>query len=289
MRHYSLWAVAVLVAAVVIGCGPGKHLPDDIPDPKGPEQTEPQIKVPAVSDPAAKEIVERAIKAHTQGNPSLLAKGKLSRSTANGTIKLAVGPQQEVAPVPTQRAFVARWPDEIKYTLAYKTRPFGTVTLILRGRLTWELLNDQPRANVNPEKAEQLMRTDGLAQHWLPLLFPLVEPKAVVFEPRKGVGDPPVDTVRFAYPDRPPYALAFDPKSGYLTRVDYHLTDLTGLVFTEWMFAEHKPFGGVMLPTKLTSARTTDRPRVREVVQEWTVESWEFPEKIDDKEFEPPR
>src|SRR5262245_3595802 len=90
MRHFRAWAAGALAAAVVIGCGPGKQLPDEVPKSNTTERTtaEPKEKIPTVSDPAAKEIVDRAIKAFTQNNPDLLAKGKLSKVTANGTVKL---------------------------------------------------------------------------------------------------------------------------------------------------------------------------------------------------------
>ena len=54
------------------------------------------------------EIVDRAIKAHTQNNPSLLAKGKISRVTANGTMKLPVTEGRGHPACPAHRTFLAR-------------------------------------------------------------------------------------------------------------------------------------------------------------------------------------
>jgi hypothetical protein len=55
------------------------------------------------------------------------------------------------------------------------------------------------------------------------------------------------------------------------------------------MVADHKEFAGLLLPTSMKMARTTERPRFRDLVEEWTVENWEFPEKLDDNAFDAPK
>ena len=124
MRYYSAWAAGGLVAAVIIGCVPGKELPDDIPRPKGDDQA-PKKKIPTESDPVAKEIVDRGIKAYTQNNPSMLGKGKISRVTANGTMQLSPTPG-EFVPIAKQRTIVTQWPDHVKLTYADKGGTPGT-------------------------------------------------------------------------------------------------------------------------------------------------------------------
>src|SRR5262245_34852076 len=105
MRHLSVLAAGVLAAAVVIGCGPGKELPDDVPKPKepAPKPPEPTVKIPAASDPEAKAFVDHAIRAFTQNDPARLAKGKVSKSVAAGTVKLRLNPNGALVPVPTDR------------------------------------------------------------------------------------------------------------------------------------------------------------------------------------------
>jgi hypothetical protein len=290
MRHFKAWLAVSLTAAVVIGCGPGKQLPDEVPH-GSTERTagEPKTNVPTTSDPAAKAIVDRAIKAHTQNNPSLLAKGKISKVTAVGTILLPTPTSTDPVPVPSFRTVVARWPDEIKLTHAFKAHIPGTMTLILRGPFTWWGLNNTARPNPDPKGFEEYMRTDGLGQHWLMLMFPLVEPTAVVFDPQKGIGTPPMDSVRLAFPERPVYQLVFDPASGYLMRVEYTHADQAGRAFKEWILSDHKLFDGMMLPTHMKFARTPDHSRTRVIIEDWAVETWEFPTKLDDTVFDPPK
>lgn len=287
MRYLGTCAGGLLVAAVVIGCGPGKELPDEIPRSTGPSRNaaETKEKIPTTSDPAAVEVVERAIKSHTQNNPSLLAKAKISKITAKGSIKL--GGNNLVS----SRLLLAKWPDEMKVT--YNSLPPATdsVTLILHGGFTWSGKNGVPIANLSPQKVEEDMRADGLGSHWLILLFPLTERNTIVYDLRKGVGvgTPPADVVRVSIPGRPVYRLQFAPDTGLLVQIDYSYTDLLGLALTEWMLSDYKPYNGWLLPSQMKMARTTEHPKFRDVVQEWKVESWEFPEKLDEGAFDPPK
>jgi hypothetical protein len=85
------------------------------------------------------------------------------------------------------------------------------------------------------------------------------------------------------------YRLHFDPATGYLVEIEYAHTDAGGRALKEWILSDHKSFGGMMLPTQMKMARTPQGAKTRDVVEEWVVESWEFPEKLDDNAFEPPR
>jgi hypothetical protein len=293
MRYPRAWAAGALIAAIVIGCGPAKELPDDVPkstaNSGGPGES--RDVVPEKSDPAALEIVDRAIKAHTKSNPVLLARGKISRSTANGTVKLHVGEERQAQQVSGHRTFLARWPNEIKFTLVFHPPHSGTRTLILKSPFTWTGLNGVQDPNLNPRKVEEDMRADGYGLHWLVLLFPVKEEGNIIFDGRKGlgVGTPPADTVRVSIPGRPIYRLHVNPTSGLVTQIDYQHTDQLGPALTEWILSDHKPFDGWLLPTDLKMVRTTERPRFRDVVEEWKVEKWEFPEKLDDNAFEAPK
>lgn len=287
MRYYSAWTAAGLLAAIALGCGPGKELPEDITHSRGTEQT-PKKKIPTESDPVAREIVDRAIKAHTQNNPGALAKAKISKMTANGFVKLPSEGSGHFVDVPTFQTVMASWPDRLKFTQEYREHRSGTMTMILRGPFTWCGMGRTQNPNSNPQETENMMRKHGLGQYWLPLVFPLADSQSVVFEPRKGLGTPPADVVRFALPDRPVYQLSFDPATGYLTRIEYTSNDFDIHEHRFWVLTEHKPFDGLILPTKMELTLT--RANIRgEIVERWAVDKWEFPEKLDDGAFEPPK
>jgi len=288
MRYLRTWMGGALAAAVLLGCGPGKELPDEVPrsaaNNQGPADA--KDKIPPTSDPAAVEVVERAIKSHTQSNPSLLAKAKVSKVTAKGSIKMGGD-----SLTPSSRLLLAKWPDEMKVTYNSLPPASDTVTLILHGGFTWWGKNGVQIANLNPQKVEEDMRADGLGSHWLILLFPLTERNAVIFDLRKGVGvgTPPADVVRVSLPGRPIYRLQFAPDTGLLRQIDYSYTDVLGPALTEWMLSDYKPYGGLLLPGQMKMARTTEHPKFRDVVQEWTIENWEFPEKFEEGAFDPPK
>jgi hypothetical protein len=288
MRYLRTGMGGVLAAAVLLGCGPGKELPEEIPKSTAPDRgvTEVKDKIPATSDPTAVEVVERAIKSHTQNNPALVARGKTSRVTAKGNIKLG-GDRL----VPSSRLLLAKWPDDLKVTYNSLPPESDTVTFILHGGFTWWGKNGVAIANLNPQKVEEDMRADGFGSHWLILLFPLTERNVVIYDLRKGVGvgTPPADAVRVSIPGRPVYRLQFAPDTGLLTQIDYSYTDVLGPALNEWMLSDYKPFGGLLLPSQMKMARTTDHPKFRDVVQEWTIENWEFPEKLDEGAFDPPK
>jgi hypothetical protein len=95
--------------------------------------------------------------------------------------------------------------------------------------------------------------------------------------------------VRVSIPGRPIYRVHVNPTSGLLVQIDYQHTYQLGPAYMEWILADHKPFDGWLLPTDLKLARTTDRPKFRDVVEEWKVDRWEFPEKLDENAFDAPK
>ncbi|MCS7272343.1 MAG: hypothetical protein NZ703_14765, partial [Gemmataceae bacterium] len=132
---------------------------------------------------------------------------------------------------------------------------------------------------------------DTLAQHWLPLLFPLTEPGVVCFDLRTNQGQPSRDLMRVKFPHRPLYQLAFDTQSRLLRHVEYRYLPLgTGRPLTrEWTFDQYKPFDGLLLPTRLVYAEILESPRIRDVKMDWTIERWEFPDKWPEELFQPPK
>lgn len=281
MRHLNRRAVGLL-AAVVIGCGPGKELPDTVPEPTGTKTgtAEPAAKVPATSEPAAKAVTDKAVAAITKNNPGQLAKAKVSRSVSRGQIHIQLDRPADAA----IRRIAAVWPDRARVTLEFPSGIMPTTTLLYRDPGGWMLQGNTTPEGVDPAAVAPRLRTDLPGQHWMLLGLPLADPKAVVYDAQKAAGGiKAATTVKIALPERRVYQLTIDDQSGLITRVDYTMSESGQRVRKGLALADHKEAEGFMLPF------TIEYSQNGQPAEKWTIESWEFPEKIDDATFDPPK
>ncbi len=289
MRNLSVCSAGIL-ATLIFGCGPGKELPELTPPTQEPTKRsqEPEVTVPKASETEAKAVVERAIAALTKKKPETL-KGKLSRAVGTGNMKFPSDSGSGLMSVEATRDVQAHWPDKVKVSYKFLTHYTGTQTHILRKPFIWLGRDGTETPVPNRAMAEDAILTDTLAQQWLPLLFPLNDSKTIVFDRRQVASIPPTETIRVSISERPVYQLTFDSVSGHLTRVEYNHTDLLGRSFKSWTFSEHQPFGEYVLPARLESGRVSERSKVRETVEEWTIKSWDFPAQFSETAFDPPK
>lgn len=281
MRRFSAGTFGLLVVAVVIGCGPNKEIPTNVPSVKGsgPKTAPPTPKVPDTSDPAAKAVIEKAIAAITQKNPKLLSKGRVSRCLTHGAVQLPSGPMSDAT-----RRIEAVWPDRARVVYQFKGGTEPTLTFLLRGPLGAHYVGPQQIERGRPEELGTILRDDLIGQHWLPLGVPLDDPRAIAFDVQKSsVNGRDATTLRFALPGQVVYELAFDSESSLLVRVEYTAKVLTGQSRKVMMLSDYKLVGGLMLPHALTSTEN------RLPAERWFVDAWEFPEKIEDSAFEGPK
>jgi hypothetical protein len=282
MRQLSAWAAGALVAAVAIGCGPGKELPDPTSKSTGPGPVggDPKEHVPTTSDPAAKAVTDRALKAITQNSIDQLAKTKSSRVIQRGGIQL---PNNPVLTGATRR-IEAGWPDRARVAYEFKDAVAPTITLGIRGPLAWKTQGPTREMVANPTEVAQTLRTDVLAQHWMLLGLPLAEPGVVVFALQKGTeASRAATTVKLALPDLPVFQVTFDDQSGLPVRVEYTTSESGQRLRKVLTTTDHKPSGGLLLPTALEFVQNGV------LAEKWTVETWEFPDKLDDTLFDAPK
>jgi hypothetical protein len=282
MARLAILTAIVVVAAVIVGCGPAKELPDEIP--KGPEHTEKPGAVPTTSEPAAKAYLDKAVKAYTGGKPELVAKGAVNRLKLAGTLRDPGGNQ--AAAVPATRTIAAAWPDRFADTDERQTQGRTVVVSAYhhRPRLTVfeNGIEGQPS---NPVELELNLAADECGQHWMALLLPLTDPKAIVFDlHQQTLPQQTVQTLKLSLGKFPVYQLQFDAKTDALVRVEYTITEQGVIRRRHWSMTEHK-LGpeGLLLPGKMECRWDNV------VVEEWKVEKWEFPATIDDKDFAPPK
>ena len=291
MRQFAAWvafatvaAMALAMVAAVGGCGPGKELPDEIA--KTVDPGEKPVALPNASDPDAKEFIEKAVKAYTGGKPELVAKGKASRLALKGTILYPS--ENQLLPLPATRTIAAVWHDRF---YASNDIDLGGPPVQVRTWLRGSELANVPEPDYdNRVDLAKSLPADVTGQHWLALFQPLTDPKAVVFDLQStnavsphGGQSQAVRTLKLSFPDLPLYQLTFDAKTDLLLRTEYTVKQGVRRR-TLWSALEHKPGpDGLMLPSK------TECRHDGVVVEKWDVEKWEFPDKIDDAEFLPPK
>jgi hypothetical protein len=289
MTRRAAWVVFATVAAVAFGCKPAKELPSEEEVVKPADAGEKPVTVPAASDPKAKAYVEKAVKAFTAGKPDVLAKGKASRVTLKGRVHR----QDAGGMIDTARTIAAVWPDRLTGIDDSQIQGQRNVVSVYLHRPQFAVLFDGREREDLPGRAEMARNfaADETAQHWMALLLPLVEPKAVVFDlqstsvtaPQTGEQQA-VHLLRVSLPDLPLYQLAFDAKTDVLIRVEYLLTEQGTRRRKQWSVLEHNPGpDGQLLPTKIEMRHDGS------VVEQWQAEKWEFPATIPDAEFSPPR
>lgn len=285
MRNFIAYLCASMVAAIVVGCGPGKELPDEItvhkdafvvpPDPGG--------KVPEGSDPEAKDVVLRAIKAITEGKMESQAKARICKVTAHGKFK----DPNRAELTDAVRTVTTVWPDRARTTYEFKEGLLAKRTVGLRGTFGW--MYPELPLYFPPSEIAKVIAIDVTAQQWIPLSMDLTDHKAVYFGVQKKKSDKESTTsFKFGWAertDRPVYVITCDDKSGLPVTIDYSplMIDQRTRIRYVFSLADHKSFSGLTLPTSM-SLKANDT-----LVESWTVDSWEFLESFDDAQFEKPK
>jgi len=275
MRRLSVSAV-ILLTAVVIGCGPGKELPDAVPRPKevvGPA-SDPHGTAPTTSDPEAKAVVDRAIKAITENDPTRLAKAKTAKVVYQGAIQ-----RRELRDMSkATRTLETVWPSFALEVDDYKGE-FLNTTFVLRNQHGW-LKIGPTIGDLNSADVSRAIRTDLTAWHWMLLGLPLADPKAVAFAPTKS---PAGTVVKVALPNLPVYAVTFDSTSGLPVKCESNPLENNVRVRKVFTLANHQLAGGLMLPTKIEFTQDDT------LAERWGQPAWEFPDSIDPSRFEQPK
>lgn len=276
--------------ALLVGCGPEKKLPDKEPpvvDPGPPA-------IPTESQPEAREVVEHAVQALTDGHPERLEKAKVNRLVLEGLVRFPVPMTDQTVMAKTIRRLAGVWPDRLRFE---QETPSEKPRLVLSGYRPagfWLLAaSDEGRPEPiplgNPQQQEEILRVDGVGQYWFYLLVPLIDPKTVVFEARTTrLPDPAgkdieVEGIKVAVPNHPVFTLWFDRKTHLLARIQYPHSERGSPIRKMITIASHKPSAGLILPAVVRFDRNEF------TVEEWNALSWEFPERLDESVFDPPK
>jgi hypothetical protein len=277
MRRHGL-PVAIVLAAVVVGCGQEKEIPPTVIQPNAGRAVaaDPFGPPPAESDPRAKEVLGRAAKAIAQGDPARLAKVKTSAVVHKGSVHFLVN----ATATPGTLELQAVWPDR-----AFVRFHFNDIAPATTFRFIhpdgW--MTPNPAGNpATPVEMGRFIHADLIGRYTLPLGLPLADARTIAFDLQKTDSG---TMVKIAVPDLPDpvFRVTFDEKSGLPVKVEYNPVQMRDRTSTVITFADHKAQGDLLLPTALELSQN-GKP-----AEKWTLEKWEFPEKIDPAVFEVPK
>jgi hypothetical protein len=274
--------VGAAVFAVVVGCEPAKELP------KPEERTaqtntrtilaDPRGKAPAASDPKAKEIVDLAIKAMCNNTPEVFAKTKVSSASMKGKVNCKNLGFQE-----STRLIQAVWPNQALVTLTIHHPAIGKQLMGFQSEFGW-VVPANIAQGLTPEGLAAVFADDVVAEHWMLLGFPFLDSSAVFFDLKPDSGSKR-STLKVALPGRTVYEVTFSDDTHLIQSIAYDPleADRRSRVSKQVFPHDYRSEGGLQLPTRLTTAQS------RETSAEWTYEKWEFPAKLDDSLFSPPK
>lgn len=239
------------------------------------------LKRPAESDPAAVAIIDKALRAHTDGHLENLRKLKAIRFSLSGMMVNAAG-----ARLPSTANGVYVWPDKTRCSIENTGAERVQLTVARDGDELWMQNKSVQNLNAGRDEVPAPLRREAfsdLSAHWFWLLGMMAEPGAIVAKRADlGPGDKPLSAVQIWRDGFPDAILYFDPTTAKLARVIYD-SDVTGQrVQKRFDLSEEFASGGIKFPGKLLLS-ANDR-----VLGDWQLTSVEFPDSIDPKEFREP-
>jgi hypothetical protein len=223
----------------------------------------------------AKEIIERAIRAHA-GTEAQLAQRRVCVSTSKGTLALPM-----MGNTPTTRETTFILPDRLKWSL--QLSPPGqkvSFVIALDGLTGWRSMQGAADSMTPPEyDAVQ----DEAHFVWVCTLIPLKQRGYTLSPlPETQVNGQPAVGVKVEAGSRGAVQLYFDKQTALLVKGVYRSREGGREVTKESYFADYKDFNGLKQPTRQTVYTKGQK------TEDWTYESYRFPGRIDPKEFQKP-
>ena len=221
-------------------------------------------------------IVEKAVRATANSDLRLNRLATVIR-TDRGSLFMPSGE------VPVQRIAYLSAPERVKYeaTLTVNGQR-QAVVMALNGLAGWQQSAGQVQVFV-PAQADAMR--DGDADPWaLVTLLPL-RAKGTTLKtlPSKTVNGKPAVGVTVMRPNRPDAQIYFAADTGLPIKVTVKMRE-TGLESTrDWDLAEFRDFDGIKLPTRITVTQGGRK------IEDWTVQDYRFPDRLDDKVFQKPK
>ncbi|MBX7105439.1 MAG: hypothetical protein K1X57_15245 [Gemmataceae bacterium] len=220
------------------------------------------------------EIVERAVKAH---GGSAVSKMKFVSHSAKGRFNFGG------IDVPATRAGKWALPDRVVWDLEMNREGTKLRTRIgVVGLAGWQQVNANPAIDLSPTAYDTMVEESWM--FWLSSILPL-NGKGLKFAPAEPavVNNDAALGVLVTRDGKPDVTLWFSKATGLLTKARFKGSDGGRATSKEFVFADHKEFDGVKLPTKLTDYANGVR------MGEWQITEWKFADKLNADDFNRPK
>lgn len=228
----------------------------------------------AVADPAARAIVEKALRASEGVERSAPPKALQSKLKGTLWINGAWRPM-------TLEGWI-QLPSQMKTVLRCDVggREFLLVQVV-NGNRAWRSENGQTQESKGPALTEL---QEGLHDQRVGLLFPVLDEKSYTLSMagQSMVNDRPALGVRVSSPGHEDITLYFDRTTGLLVKSERRTPDLTGKEIFRETFFGYKDINGKK--ELATMAIHQDRVKIGEA----EITDVKYPDKIDEREFAPP-
>lgn len=223
---------------------------------------------------AALEVIGRAVRAH--GGERALAKAQTAHRTGKGTMVL-YGQSSQFS---TDTTF--QLPDRLRDVIDFQLGDQkNRLVFVINGFSGWQVT---PAGPAEMDKDRQTDVREETYVIWLTTLVPLPADKDFVLTtlPEAPVLGRPALGVKVARKGRPDVSMYFDKQSNLLVKTARQARQAGRTIDKEYLYADHKEFGGVRLATRYTELINGNKS------VELLITGYDFPDRIDAKTFEKP-
>lgn len=249
-----------LSLGLTVGCGdkpPAVIEAKAIEQPKAENAELKPPPKPAATDPAARNLLDEVLAAHTGKQPDKLSALRECSFTRKGTTdRLSAVWKRDMV-----------WPANyrIRIEMSDTSGNKKILTYALRGEASWVQGGDDPNPKGKMDAETRTTVRSQLHEDGLTLLFVLADPQTLVAPAAdEKWNDKELSVVDVWTPAGDHARLGIDKKTKLLTRIVYVGQEAGTPVTKEVTFQEYKEFGGVKLGSKMY-AQTRSKP-----LGEWT-------------------
>jgi hypothetical protein len=188
------------------------------------------------------------------------------------------------------RSVESIWPDQGLVAYEFKEGASPNVKMGVNRSFGWTMQGPGPYVPMqNPTETAQILMNDLIGEHWITLGIVYADPSTVFFDRKESKTEKGTsNTIKISMKGRPIYQVTFDEQ--FLpVKNEYSTMEQGGRINKTVTYSQHKLSEGMVLPSHLELNHTYPELKHSHTVYSWGLDKWEFPEKLDESLFSPPK